>query len=49
MIDNYIFMRRLLKKNLETDYENNEKASVNDSLRKATNTAGYMCVPCVKV
>lgn len=39
---NYCFQRRLMKKNLETDYENNEKASVNDSLRKATDTAGYM-------
>jgi len=39
---NYRFERRLIKKNLETDYENNEKASVNDSLRKARDTAGYM-------
>lgn len=39
---NYRFERRLIKKNLETDYENNEKASVNDSLRKAKDVTRYM-------
>lgn len=39
---NYCFERRLMEKNMDTDYENNEKASVNDSLRKARDVTGYM-------
>lgn len=37
-----MFVRRFLKKNMTTDYENNEKTSVNDSLQKARGVTTYI-------
>ncbi len=37
-----MFIRRFLKKNMTTDYENNEKTSVNDSLQKARGVTTYI-------
>lgn len=36
------FIRKLLWKNMTTDYENNEKAKVNDLLQKARGVTGYI-------
>lgn len=45
---NYHFIRRLMHKNLTTDYENNEKASVNDALRKARDVTSYIMTVALK-
>lgn len=39
---NHHFMSKLIKKNITTDYENNEKTIVNNQLQKAREVTGYI-------